>query len=105
MAERLAELSRGEALALLETNGVPGGPINTVAEALADPQVRQRGLEIASDGIPGIRSPIRMSGSPTGATHRSPGLGEHTGSVRAALADGWPAKTEAAAGTGTTPTD
>lgn len=86
MAEILEQKSRAHWLAALEAQGVPAGPINTVAEALADPQALHRGLQIERDGIPGIRSPIRMSGAPVGETGRSPGLGEHTAEIRAELA-------------------
>ncbi|WP_323760401.1 CaiB/BaiF CoA-transferase family protein [Maricaulis sp.] len=90
MSDRLVTMSRAEALAMLEDNGVPAGPINSVAEAFDDPQVQHRGLAIASDGVPGLRSPIRMSGSETGATTRAPGLGEHTEMVKAELREnGW----------------
>ncbi|WP_304073839.1 CaiB/BaiF CoA-transferase family protein [Maricaulis maris] len=90
MSDRLAAMPRSDALAMLEANGVPAGPINTVAEAFDDPQVRHRGLEISSDGIPGLRSPIRMSDSDTGATGRAPALGEHTEMVKAELRQkGW----------------
>lgn len=93
MSDKLVSLSRKQALDLLEANGVPGGPINTVAEAFDDPQVRERGMAIASEGIPGLRSPIRMTGSETGATTRAPGPGEHTEAVKAGLRQGgWPAK-------------
>ncbi|OLF71351.1 CoA-transferase [Maricaulis sp. W15] len=86
----LGKLTRSEALAMLEANGVPGSPINTIQNAFADPQVHVRGLAISSDGIPGLRSPIRMSGSDTGGTTRAPGLGEHTDAVKAELqAKGW----------------
>jgi crotonobetainyl-CoA:carnitine CoA-transferase CaiB-like acyl-CoA transferase len=85
MAEILEQKSRAHWLAALEAQGVPAGPINTVAEALADPQAVHRGLQIERDGIPGIRSPIRMSGAPVGETGRSPGLGEHTAEIRAEL--------------------
>ena len=60
MAEILEQKSRAHWLAALEAQGVPAGPINTVAEALADPQALHRGLQIERDGIPGIRSPIRL---------------------------------------------
>lgn len=90
MADKLILMSREDALAMLETNGVPAGPINTIGEAFQDPQVQARGLSIESDGIPGLRSPIRMSDSETGATTRAPGLGEHTEAVKAELRrKGW----------------
>ena len=85
MAEILEQKSRAHWLAALEAQGVPAGPINTVAEALADPQALHRGLQIERDGIPGIRSPIRLSGAPVGETGRSPGLGEHTAQILAEL--------------------
>ena len=44
-----------------ESQGIPAGPINDMAEVMADPQVQARGLRIAPDGIPGIRSPFRFS--------------------------------------------
>ena len=53
-------------LRALEAAGVPAGPINTVAEAFADPQVIARGMRIdvtCADGtsLPGLRTPIRFS--------------------------------------------
>jgi crotonobetainyl-CoA:carnitine CoA-transferase CaiB-like acyl-CoA transferase len=44
-------------LAALDEAGVPSGPINSIEEALADPQIRHRGLEIAPEGVKGIRGP------------------------------------------------
>ena len=46
-----------ELLAALEDAGVPAGPINSISEALADPQIRHRELEIAPEGMKGIRGP------------------------------------------------
>ncbi len=46
-----------DVLAALEKAGVPAGPINSIAEALADPQIRHRELEISPEGVKGIRSP------------------------------------------------
>ena len=56
---------RDELLRRLEAVGVPGGPINTVAQAFADPQVIHRGMQIdvaRDDGrvLPGLRTPIRF---------------------------------------------
>ena len=50
-------------LAALEQTVVPAGPIDAIEEALADPQIVARGLEIAPEGIPGPRSPLRFSRS------------------------------------------
>jgi crotonobetainyl-CoA:carnitine CoA-transferase CaiB-like acyl-CoA transferase len=46
----------------LEREGVPAGPINTVGEVFADPQVTARGMRIERDGIPGLASPIVIDG-------------------------------------------
>ena len=46
----------------LEGEGVPAGPINTVAEVFADPQVVSRGMQLMVDGLPGVASPIVIDG-------------------------------------------
>ena len=58
---RIRAVTREALLAGLEERGIPGGPINSVEQALADPQIAARGLKIAPDGVPGLRSPIRFS--------------------------------------------
>lgn len=63
---RTREWERDKLLVLLEEHGVPAGPINTVAEALADPQVQSRGMVLEMerrDGtkVSGIRTPITFS--------------------------------------------
>lgn len=73
---------RDELVAALNEAGIPAGPINTVAEAFADPQLLARGMvqqHALPDGrsVPGVRSPIRMSGLPDAPTHAAPGLGDH----------------------------
>ncbi len=45
----------------LEQVGVPAGPINTMEEVFNDPQVVARGLQIAPQGVPGVRGPWRFS--------------------------------------------
>ncbi len=78
---RTAMWTRDDLLAALEGAGVPAGPINTVAEVFADPQVVARGMQIAPDGIPGIRTPITLSASDLALDRRAPRLGEHTEEV------------------------
>lgn len=74
---------RDDLLAGLEEQSVPAGPINTVAEAFADPQIHAREMQLAmtrnSDGasIPGVRSPIRFSESPQVDSEPSPQLGKN----------------------------
>ena len=51
-------------ITLLEEAGVPTGPIQNVADAMADPQIRARGMirPIADSDLVAAASPIRMSG-------------------------------------------
>jgi crotonobetainyl-CoA:carnitine CoA-transferase CaiB-like acyl-CoA transferase len=71
---------RADLLDALERAGVPAGPINTVAQAFADPQVTYRGMRLAMDDglggeIPGVRLPIRFSRSHLSNAGPSPRLG------------------------------
>ncbi|MBX3593667.1 CaiB/BaiF CoA-transferase family protein [Sphingomonas sp.] len=45
-----------------EARGIPAGPINSVAEVFADPQVIARGMQIQPDGLPGVAGPIVIDG-------------------------------------------
>ena len=56
----------------LEAEGVPAGPINTIDEVFADPQVRARGMRIEREGVPGIASPITIDGERMVADTASP---------------------------------
>ena len=68
--------SRADLLAACEAHGVPAGPINDMAEVMADPQVRARGLQVETDGVPGIRTPIRFSDTELAFDRPAPKLGE-----------------------------
>jgi crotonobetainyl-CoA:carnitine CoA-transferase CaiB-like acyl-CoA transferase len=68
--------SRASLIARLEGAGVPAGPVNDVAEALADPQIAARGLQIAPEGIAGLRSPLKFSRSDLVLDRAAPALGE-----------------------------
>lgn len=77
-------------LTACENNAVPAGPINSIEEMFADPQVQARGLRVdleAGDGtvIPGVRTPIIMSQTPLRYERPSPKLGEHQVQVLAEL--------------------
>jgi CoA:oxalate CoA-transferase len=47
-------------LALLEDAGIPAGPINTVAEALAHPQVAPRHMVVQAGGVRMIGNPVKI---------------------------------------------
>jgi crotonobetainyl-CoA:carnitine CoA-transferase CaiB-like acyl-CoA transferase len=85
LTEKLARFTRGQILRDLEARGVPCGPINTVADVFADPQVVARGMRIdmndAQICIPGVRTPIVFSDSQLCLSRPSPKLGEHTQEV------------------------
>lgn len=75
-----------EWIALLEQHAVPCGPIHTVADVFADPQVRARGLQMAMDhpqagAVPLVASPIRLSDTPVQYRAAPPQLGQHTDAV------------------------
>jgi crotonobetainyl-CoA:carnitine CoA-transferase CaiB-like acyl-CoA transferase len=84
----LSTWSRADILGRLEAAGVPAGPINSIDQVFADPQVVARGMRIDPDGIPGVRLPIVMSDWQPAPGRRSPRLGEHTGQIRAEFGRG-----------------
>ena len=68
---------RDALLAALEEQGIPAGPINTVAQALADPQIAARGMVLdLGEGLKGLRTPIHFSDAELAPGKRSPKLGE-----------------------------
>ncbi|GMG82054.1 CaiB/BaiF CoA-transferase family protein [Paralimibaculum aggregatum] len=92
LAEATARFPRDALIGALGKVGVPAGPINRVDEALADPQVVARGLQIAPEGVPGLRSPVGFSAAELSLGRASPALDQHGEAIRAALARGeWPA--------------
>ncbi|MCG6883633.1 MAG: CoA transferase [Silicimonas sp.] len=61
LAGRIATWEKAVLFAELTHAGVPAGPINTVSEALADPQSLARGMTIAPEGDKGLRTPLVFS--------------------------------------------
>jgi crotonobetainyl-CoA:carnitine CoA-transferase CaiB-like acyl-CoA transferase len=81
----LKKLDRNTLLSQMEQSGIPGGPINTVAEALDSEQSLARGMRIdmphshSADGsVSLIGNPIKFSKTPTSYRHAPPTCGEHT---------------------------
>lgn len=73
------QIPRDALLATLEAAGVPAGPINTVEQSFADPQVIHRGMRITvergGETLPGLRTPIRFSGATLALGAAAPLLG------------------------------
>src|SRR5690606_35058505 len=82
------ERSTADWVAALEARGVPCGPINTLAEVFADPQVQARGLKVTmphavAGTLPLVASPMKLSATPVDYRQPPPMLGEHTDEVLA----------------------
>jgi crotonobetainyl-CoA:carnitine CoA-transferase CaiB-like acyl-CoA transferase len=65
---------------------IPCGPINTYAEAFADPQVQSRQMVLETDHPTlghgrAVGFPVKMSGAAPASGRRAPLLGEHTDEV------------------------
>src|SRR5262249_35759352 len=74
---------------VLETAGVPCGPVYDYAQMFADPQVRHRGLvQYASDPelgeVPHIRTPVKI-GEGVRVRNVAPKLGQHNAEIFARL--------------------
>ncbi|MGD9954354.1 MAG: CaiB/BaiF CoA transferase family protein [Burkholderiales bacterium] len=86
LAEAVGKLTRAELIARLDAADVPVGPVNDVAEVLADPHVRARGL-VGSFDYPGVGEfkalglPYKFVGWDDPEIGRPPALGEHTEAI------------------------
>ncbi len=81
LTDALSTHSRDALLAELEAQGVPAGPINSIDQVFADPQVRHRKMQLQLDGgngstLPGVRTPICFSAAELALSRRAPRLGE-----------------------------
>jgi crotonobetainyl-CoA:carnitine CoA-transferase CaiB-like acyl-CoA transferase len=93
LAERFRSRAAGDWVALLETASVPCSLVQSPAEALADPAVRERGgiwrMRGATYGeVDVVASPIRLSRTPARISRGAPGLGENDEEVRRVKSDG-----------------
>ncbi|WP_187369172.1 CaiB/BaiF CoA transferase family protein [Baekduia soli] len=77
----IAALPTAEALARLASNEVPAAPVRTVAEALADPHVADRGMLVEAGGVQMVGNPVKISGYDDPEYAAAPDLGAHTREV------------------------
>jgi len=75
LTQRTKTWHKNELIDALTKAGVPGGPVNSVREALDDKQIRERGLVIEVEGVQALRTPIDFSRSPLTLNKAAPVLG------------------------------
>ena len=80
---RLATRSVEEWLNLLQPEGVPCGPVNSIAQTFENPQVVHRKMQIdlphpLAGTVPSIANPIKFSGTPIHYQGAPPTLGQHS---------------------------
>ena len=77
LSEQTKTMTKEQLLKACEDKGVPAGPINTMDEVFADPQVIHRQMQVELDGIPSVRSPFTFSDAELSLQKPSPKLGEN----------------------------
>ena len=78
--------TRGAWQSALEPHAVPCGPINSLDQVFADPQIAARHLRfdlphVLAGTVPQVATPIRYDGMPLAHDRPPPLLGEHTAAV------------------------
>jgi crotonobetainyl-CoA:carnitine CoA-transferase CaiB-like acyl-CoA transferase len=93
LTNALSKWTRSDILRETESAGIPAGPINTVSDAFADPQIVHRGLQLQlqapgylGGALPSVRTPIVFSHSALATGRPAPRLGEHTAEIKARFA-------------------
>jgi crotonobetainyl-CoA:carnitine CoA-transferase CaiB-like acyl-CoA transferase len=86
IAASLLPRTRDAVLAGMQQRGVPAGPINTVADVFADPQLLHRRMRVdlplpGGGTVPSVRTPIQFSDAELVLARASPRLGEHTDEI------------------------
>jgi crotonobetainyl-CoA:carnitine CoA-transferase CaiB-like acyl-CoA transferase len=86
LGEELSKRTTEDWLGIFEKCGVPSGAVNTVNDALADPQAEARHSVVSYEHpafgtVRTTRSPFRLSTVEELPTRRGPFLGEHTADV------------------------
>lgn len=90
LREEFARRSRDSLISDLDAAGVPCGPINSVAEVFADPQVQARGMlkhvpHPAGVNVPQVGSPMRFAQASLQTQAAPPLLGQHSEAILSEL--------------------
>lgn len=78
LSAALAQWGQADLLAALEAATVPAGPINTIGQAFDDPQIQHRQMQIAPEGVPGVRGPWVFSDAELALEKSAPILPDST---------------------------
>lgn len=86
LQSKMLERNKNEWIELLEQANVPAGPINTVADVFADPQIQARQMQVCvphpqNSGLQLVGNPIKLSRTPVEYRSAPPVLGQHTQEV------------------------
>jgi CoA:oxalate CoA-transferase len=76
----------------LQRYNIPCGPLNTIAEAAALPQLTERNMFVPIEhrtigALPLVNTPVKLSRTPGGISRTSPEMGEHTRDVLREILD------------------
>jgi CoA:oxalate CoA-transferase len=87
--EITSKRTMGEWIEFLNKEGVPCGPINTIAQALEDPQIRHQKMVLEVEQPTGkmriLGFPVKLSDTPAALQRPAPQLGEHTAEILATI--------------------
>ncbi len=95
LVEAISELTRRHPtqhwVQALESAGLPCGPVNTIDQVFADPQVLHREMKISmthpAAEVPLTGSPLKLSATPVAYRRPPPTLGQHTDEILSELLD------------------
>jgi crotonobetainyl-CoA:carnitine CoA-transferase CaiB-like acyl-CoA transferase len=79
--EMLMKRDTAEWIEILNEAGVPCGPIYSIDQAFADPQVESLGMVQTVGEVPYLGQPVTLSRTPSTVVSHPPEQGEHTAEV------------------------
>jgi crotonobetainyl-CoA:carnitine CoA-transferase CaiB-like acyl-CoA transferase len=90
LQRQMLERTKNEWLEILEAAQVPAGPINSVDEVFAEPQIQARGMQVEMNHslnphLQVVGNPIKLSRTPVQYDRPPPTLGQHTEEVLLSL--------------------
>lgn len=86
LQQRLVTRSVAQWVEVLQPEGVPCGPVNSIAQTFADPQVIHRQMRVdlphpLAGSVPSVANPIKFSETPIQYGEAPPTLGQHSDQV------------------------